>query len=45
MRTTYDLEMMREMASAQASRTTPATSTPRAGGGPFTLLDYFPTTT
>ena len=44
MRTTYDLEMMREVGVLlRASRTTRATSTAAAPGEPpYTLLDYFP---
>ena len=41
-RTTFDLEMMRELGFCSASRTTHAIC--RGGGGsrPWTLLDYFP---
>ena len=43
MRTTYDLEMLREMGFCSGSRTTRATSTAAsAGTAPYTLLDYFP---
>ena len=43
MRTTYDIEMMRQVGSCAASRTTRGTSTAaRPGSPPNTLLDYFP---